>query len=305
MNFKKIDAFAKGQSFGNPAGCIYVGEEKLSPNEMQRIARELKGFVNEVVFVYPIKEDYKSCYSLLYYSAECEVKFCGHGTIACMYDLIMSNASLREKHAIDIRTPMGDLVVYNKITQTDAVYIQAPHPVFKSMKLSVKKINQELAGSQSVINVSYPLDLINAGLNTLIVPITTLSAATSLQPGIHSLRDFCMENDIDIITVLTLDVADSANKVRTRVFAPKYGYLEDPTTGSGNAAVGYYLLKNSLWDGSEISIEQGPSLESPNIVKLDTVFDDKNNRAVLFGGRAVVRITGTYLLQEDDDEKAI
>lgn len=87
------------------------------------------------------------------------------------------------------------------------------------------------------------------------------------------------------------------NRLHTRVFAPKYGYLEDPATGSGNSAIGYYLMKNKLWDGTPISIEQGPSVVIPNIVKLNTIVTQHKKIQVLFGGRAMVRIDGAYLLQ--------
>lgn len=51
--FKKIDAFVGGQSAGNPAGCMYLPDpDALSGDAMQQIARELGGFVSEVVYVY-------------------------------------------------------------------------------------------------------------------------------------------------------------------------------------------------------------------------------------------------------------
>ena len=51
-SFKKIDAFARGLSGGNPAGAVYLApEEAITPREMQKIAYELKGFVSEVGFV--------------------------------------------------------------------------------------------------------------------------------------------------------------------------------------------------------------------------------------------------------------
>jgi predicted PhzF superfamily epimerase YddE/YHI9 len=36
------------------------------------------------------------------------------------------------------------------------------------------------------------------------------------------------------------------NDFRVRVFAATFGYLEDPATGSGNSALGYYLLQHQL-----------------------------------------------------------
>ena len=85
----------------------------------------------------------------------------------------------------------------------------------------------------------------------------------------------------------------SGNKIRTRVFSPKFGYLEDPATGSGNSAMGYYMLKHDMWDGSPVNIEQNGLREERNIVKLR--YDDG---AVYFGGSATLRIEGMYLLEE-------
>ncbi len=63
----------------------------ISEPEMLQIARELKGFVNEVGFIFQSGENR---FDLKYYSAEREVDFCGHATIAIMYDLIKNNEEL-------------------------------------------------------------------------------------------------------------------------------------------------------------------------------------------------------------------
>lgn len=84
---------------------------------------------------------------------------------------------------------------------------------------------------------------------------------------------------------------DNKNIAHTRVFAPKFGYLEDPATGSGNSAFGYYILKNSMWKGNNISIEQGGSNIEFNTVKLTTY-----NNNILFVDCATERIIGKYYL---------
>ena len=130
--FKKIDAFTKGLSGGNPCACIYLKSvEDIKPDEMQTIARELKGFVNEVVFLFPES----SAIHLKYYSAECEVDFCGHGTIGTMYDYIGSHPELLNTDVIKIRVKNELLDVYNKIKQDDCVYITAPSSKYHAVKL--------------------------------------------------------------------------------------------------------------------------------------------------------------------------
>lgn len=290
--FKKIDAFVHGNSGGNPAACIYLqNRSDISEAEMQLIAKELKGFVTEVIYLFPEENG-----SLLkYYSSECEVDFCGHGTIAVMYDYIKNNSSLVNKDIINIRVKDDILEVYNHIKTEDSIYITSPAPKYYKLEIGRDEIASALRINREMINHRMSSDLINAGLNTLIVPIVNLTDCISINPDENDLKEFCLKNDIDIILVFTGEVTGSENRFRTRVFAPKFGYLEDPATGSGNSAFGYYLLKYNIWDGQNINIEQNNSIDSYNAVKLRTAVRDGIKR-VIFGGSAVVKISGVYTL---------
>lgn len=289
IKYKKIDAFTAGKSQGNPAACLYLQEgQELSPQEMLDIGKQHKGFVSEVVFC---KMDTDNIF-LTYYSSECEVDFCGHGTIACMYELIKNDQNLLKKEKIEIETnKKGKLAVYNKINEVDAVFIEAPAPVHIGTKLSKETIAEKLKLDDVDISTECPVDLIDAGLRTLIVPVTKLEAEISVFPDEKELKEFCITNNIDIVLIFSKETADPQNIAHTRVFAPKFGYLEDPATGSGNSAFGYYMLKNKLWDGKDCSIEQGGTDRIFNTVKLST-----KAGAVLFGGKATTRIDGVYYI---------
>ncbi|MDD1696629.1 MAG: PhzF family phenazine biosynthesis protein [Methanoregula sp.] len=290
--FKKIDAFVEGDSSGNPAGCIYLPDkDALSVEGMQRIARELAGFVSEVVYVYP-DEGHTG---LRFFSSEREVAFCGHCTIAVMYDLIKNDKFLARDPIVRIRVKERDLLVRNEIISSDAVFISEPIPRFLSTDLNRKEIAAALKIPLGGISEKYLIMMVNASLATLIVPITSLDALLSIHPDQKNLREFCLTNGIEILLVFSEGVSIKTNNYRSRVFAPVYGYLEDPATGTGNAALGYYLLNAGIWDGHLLRIEQGKSRDHPNIIRL--VSDaSKIQRSVFFGGNAKVRIEGEYLL---------
>jgi PhzF family phenazine biosynthesis protein len=162
--------------------------------------------------------------------------------------------------------------------------------------LSGSHIAEALNIPPDAISSEFPVAITNAGLETLLVPIQRLQTLLSMTPDIDELKAFCLNHAIDIVTVFSDEVADSENAFRTRVFAPTFGYPEDPATGSGNAALGYYLLQQKRWDGTMISLEQNGSFEFPNIIKLMTRHDEEHNIRVVFGGGAIVRIRGEYLL---------
>lgn len=292
--FKKIDAFASGQSTGNPAGAVYLDSpDELTPEEMQRIARELKGFVSEVGYVWHIDE---RTFGLKYYSSEREVEFCGHATIAIMYDLIRNDQDLIKNDLIHIVTNKGQLAVENRIQSDDAVFITAPAPVFSIREVSRDHVVSAFRLNDGDLSKDYPISIVNAGLETLIVPLHKLKNILSLTPSFEELKDFCVSRGVDIIIVFSEETSGCGNRFRTRVFAPTFGYLEDPATGSGNAALGYYLIKNGKWDGTPVTLEQNASMDNPNIVRLIAKRDESGNSRVLFGGNAIVRIEGAYVL---------
>ena len=294
LAFKKIDAFATRDSEGNPAAAIYLnGEDSISADEMQRIAGELRGFVGEVGYVRQVGE---TTFDLKYYSSEREVDFCGHATIAIMYDLLKSNPGLMQHQLLTVITNKGSSIVENRIAQEDAVFISAPSPGNSPRGVARPQLAEALGIPEDTIATAFPTSIVNAGLETLIVPVSTLEDVLAMAPPFETLKRYCLENGIDIITVFTDEVADKANAYRTRVFAPTFGYLEDPATGSGNAALGYYLLENNKWHGTPMSLEQNGEYASPNIVKLLAKHDEGDGIRVVFGGGAIVRIVGEYLL---------
>jgi PhzF family phenazine biosynthesis protein len=258
---------------------------------MQQIARELAGFVSEVVYVY-FEEGNTT---LRFFSSEREVAFCGHATIAVMYDLIKNDPERARNPVARIHVQARELLVRNEIASADAVFISAPLPRFTSTDLTRDDIAAALKIPPGGITEKNRIVLVNAGLATLIVPLTSLDTLLSLRPDQKNLREFCLANGIEIILVWSEEVSIPQNNYRTRVFAPIYGYLEDPATGSGNAALGYYLLNAALWDGHMIRIEQGRSRDRPNIIRLASDAS-RVQRSVFFGGNAKVRIEGEYLL---------
>jgi PhzF family phenazine biosynthesis protein len=293
--FKKIDAFATEKSEGNPAGYISVNRlSDISEQEMRQIAKEMKGFVNEVGYVAPVSENE---FDLRYFSSEREVDFCGHATIAILYDLVKTNAALAGCATLTINTNKGKLTVDNRLQAENSVFIMSPRPVVKKTVPDNLEIAQKLRIDSEDINPDYPVSIINAGLTTLIVPIRDLNSILKISPHLEELKEFCLDSEIDIIEVFTPEVSKKTNDYRTRVFAPTFGYIEDPATGSGNSAFGYYLIDNGLWQSNKIiTIEQNGLCEGFNMVKLQKQTDEENNQRVCFGGGAVTRIEGKYIL---------
>ena len=102
FRYKKIDAFASGGSTGNPAACLYFSpDQALTADEMLAVAQQHKGFVSEVAYC---ETSDLADVKLTYYSSECEVDFCGHATIACLYELAATDPRFAQKAIITVQT---------------------------------------------------------------------------------------------------------------------------------------------------------------------------------------------------------
>jgi len=294
VTFKKIDAFATSTASGNPAAAVYLDSlEHLSAAEMQKLARELKGFVSEVGYVARIG---RGAFRLKYYSSEREVEFCGHTTLAIVNDLLRTDLGLKHLPSIQLHTNKGILSAQVSTEEPEVIYIQAPDPVYSGCGIALPEICKALGMPRASIDTSVPVGIVNAGNQTLCVPLKTLRQVVTCTPDFEALRGLCHKHRLDAVVVFTPEVADPANRYRTRVFVAPLGYLEDPATGSVNAALGYYLFRSGKWDGSSIRIEQNDDLDHPNIVKLSTRKDPDGSLRVVFGGGAILRLEGQYSL---------
>lgn len=294
FKFKKIDAFATEKSYGNPAGTIWLeSDDDIEPNEMHKIAKELKGFVNEVGYIHKIT---RGEYGVKYYSAEREVNFCGHATIAMMYELFTEEKELENSEQVKIITNDGDLSVENRIKSDDAVFVMSPLPNEQINIPDINSIASNLKINPEIIDMNLPIKIINAGLATLILPIKSLDSIIEINPDLNVLNEFCVRNEIDIVEAFTHEVAFKENDYRVRVFAATFGYLEDPATGSGNSAFGYYLIKSNMWNKDTVVIEQNKYIENYNVIKLQKKIDKDGHDRIIFGGGARKRIEGEYIL---------
>jgi PhzF family phenazine biosynthesis protein len=292
--FKKIDAFATATSRGNPAAAVYLEpSDVLSEGEMRRVALELKGFVSEVGFVTRIAAD---AFKLRYFSSEKEVEFCGHVTIAILHDLVSNDRALAARARIHLHTNKGILPVENRVASEDAVYVHAPAPAFTECRIPLSEICQGLNIPEGSVDSAIEAGIVDAGLQTLCLPLKGLPEVVGAAPDLRTLEAFCQRYRLDIVTVFTSQVADGANRLRSRVFAAPFGYLEDPATGSGNAALGYHLHRCGHWDGTPIRIEQNADIANPNIVRLASLPEPEHGIRVTFGGGAILRIDGRYWL---------
>jgi PhzF family phenazine biosynthesis protein len=292
LAFWKLDAFTDGTSAGNPAGMVLLDEAtQLSESEMQQVAAELGGFVSEVAFV----RTAGAAVELRYFSRECEVAFCGHATLAVCHHLLSSLPSQRGLAELRLSTPKGPLTVENRLDEDGCVYVEAPMFSLLSTQATPTQAARALGLDVSAVAElppEQPLPFVECGLRCLLVPVTRPTQVLDCRPDYDTLRAFLLEIGAETAVLFAPMDPASGSSLWSRVFPPPFGYLEDPATGSGNAALAGWLRSRGQWTQSTLAIAQGPHQSHPNHVKIRM----GSNNQLQIGGKAVVRIEGCYLL---------
>jgi trans-2,3-dihydro-3-hydroxyanthranilate isomerase len=86
--------------------------------------------------------------------------------------------------------------------------------------------------------------------------------------------------------------------VKTRVFAPALGVVEDPATGSAAGPLAVHLTRHGWADfGAEIEIRQGAEIMRPSVLRARVEGSAEQIERVVVGGSAVAVARGEYRLQ--------
>ncbi len=297
FKFWKLDAFTTGASAGNPAGLVLLGrDEAITEEEMQRLATQVagSGFVTEVAFARPLGA---AELELRYFSCEREVPFCGHATVASVFHLLANVPEFVGQHRLRLHTRKGVLDAENRIAETGCVFIAAPAPEFPDIRVTPAEAAAALSLPLAALDERRNggaafLPVAECGQKCLLVAVRTLAATVGCSPDYPTLRAFVEAKGLAAVVLHSTETFLGDRALRTRVFPPIFGYLEDPATGSGNAALAHWLRRSGEWTGETLAIEQGPDREKPNLVTIRACA----NGSLQIGGCAVVRIAGEYLL---------
>ncbi len=272
----KVNAFTDKVDGGNPAGVV-LNPNNLTPSQMTLITKKLK--VSETAYFFDSK---KADYKLLYYTPTVEVELCGHATIASFFTLGLKKIISKDA-TIKIETKAGilpiDLYFSNgdicKVMMTQAV------PILKDINLDIGDIADSLNISKKDIVSSMPAQIVSSGLFTIPICVKSFEILKSIKADYSKVSKICKKYDTGSYFVYTFDTIEPQSKYHGRCFCPLYGVNEDPTTGTANGAVSYYLIKNEIVKDDTFIAEQGDIMGRPGRVLVEF----QNNR-VKVGGRA-------------------
>jgi PhzF family phenazine biosynthesis protein len=210
-----VDAFTERPFRGNPAAVCLL-DSWLDEGLLRKVAAENN--LSATAFLVPRD----SGYDLRWFTPRCEVKLCGHATLASAH--ILLNLRQPDLHAVTFETKFRGTLTVRK----DGSLLVMDFPA-----IPTKPCATAPPGLSEALGLATQPAEVMEGDNAYILVSESTESIRNLRPNftfLESLHPF--------VTVVTAQGTDV--DFVSRYFAPSYGIPEDPVTGSAHCALAPY-----------------------------------------------------------------
>lgn len=284
-----LNAFAKGEHGGNPAGVVLENDLSLEASDMRLIAKEV-GY-SETAF---IEKSTLANYKIRYFTPASEVDLCGHATIGA-FGLMHSLGLAKAASSYTIETKAGILDV--DISSEGFVYLSQALPQF-SEKISCEEIAPSLGITPEALETKLPIEVVSTGLRDILIPIRSRDLLNEIQPKFDAITAICEKYDVVGYHLFTMDTPDNAT-AECRNFAPLYDIPEESATGTSNGALLCYLYQHgelSMKEVEHVMFRQGYSMDCPSEIKVGLNLSESGDIKQVRVGGAVAGIERRHIM---------
>ena len=282
------DVFTKKRFGGNPL-AVFPEAEGLTDNQMLQIAREFN--FSESSFVFP--PEYGNTRKVRIFTPALEVPFAGHPNIGTAFVLASSGmiGDLHESTEIIFEEIAGLVPIFLRKFDDGSIWceLQAPEKLSIGDKVSVEDLASAISlKSGDIITDTHPPQHTSVGLPFVITELKDRQALKKASINIEGFKNLASKYNTRFthIYIRSNDEFD----LRTRMFGPFDGMMEDPATGSANCALGGLLTHYNDSDAGEFewNIAQGVEMGRPSYLKAHTQKKSGEVTATFIGGNSVM-----------------
>lgn len=287
LRYSVVDVFTEIALEGNSLAVFYEGHE-LHPLLMQRIARELN--LSETAFIVPTTRADCAARVRIFTPAR-ELQFAGHPTIGASYVARERGIVPIGAHRFSFEEGIGDVLVR---VDEDMIWLTTPR---------IERVGEcDRAACARVLDLR-EWDLLadiqpqvySAGNPMLFVAVTdreTVDRARVDPSAFGELEDAIGE------AIGLYVFAPTRAGAYSRMFAPEYGIVEDPATGSAAGPLAAYMMAHGLCstaDGTAFANEQGTKMGRRSLMQV-RIRGERGCDGIDVGGRVTPVAEATMTL---------
>ena len=291
--FVTLDVFTTTPFAGNPLAVV-LDSEGLDAAAMQRIAREFN--LSETVFVFP-PADQKSRAALRIFTPANELPFAGHPTVGTAVLLARLDGAVASSFILEEQIGPVRCRASSSAAKGGRASFDIPRLPVKESDL---RIDTRMAAALGLKPGDVGLDELpaerwSAGNPFSCVPLRGLDAMSRCAVDLSRFDMTFGRGTRAAAFLFCRETAEPGNTVHARMFAPAFGILEDPATGSAVAAFAGYLAAHGGYPDGEhvVRIEQGYEMGRPSLMELTLRISGGALTGASIAGDAVVVLEGT------------
>lgn len=283
MKFYIVDCFAEQKYQGNQL-AVFLPDDDISQEEMQRIAREIN--FSETTFILSGKES-NGGYRVRIFTPDIEVPFAGHPTLGTAF-IIHQEIENGASDSVILNLEVGPIEV---AIDKDGITMTQNQPVFGQI-IEKEMVAGLLQITADDIRDDYPIQWVSTGLPCFVIPLKDADGVSRC--AIHHDRFRQFIDSVYKCNMLVFAQVDE-RRLNVRVFMDDPGYLEDPATGSANGNLAGYMLKYDYFHHPAIryTVSQGSEMGRPATLRISGELMDGVFR-IKVGGKAFLVAQGTW-----------
>lgn len=274
-----LSSFVSKTGGGNKAAVVF-DDFGLTAHQMLEIAK--KNNFSETAFI-DFKSSEANKFSIRYFTPTNEVDICGHAALAA-FRVLNTLGYLKSKMAYHL-TKAGELKI---IIEGDTILIEMKQPevvmqLAKDMIIGVT----DLAEEDIIESKAGSIDVISTGLRDIILEVDGLDTLRNMNIDKRKMIELCKKYDLVGMHVVSRETIEKDSDFSCRNFAPAVGIDEESATGTSNASLLYYMLRQcNDFDYDKIyKVEQGYFMNSPSNIYVKA---DKASGSIYVGGIATI-----------------
>lgn len=274
-----LSSFVSKSGGGNKAAVVF-DDYGFSEQQMLSIAK--RNNFSETAFIDFRKSD-SNRFNIRYFTPAEEVDICGHAALASFY--ILKQLGYLSDSIAYHRNKAGELKVF---IEENIILIEMKKPEIV-MELDKKIILEtvDIDSNRIIADESGMISVISTGLRDIILEVDSLDTLRNMNIKRDSMIEVCRRYNLIGMHVVSRETIEADSDFCCRNFAPAVGIDEESATGTSNASLIYYIMKNSKkFDYDKTyKIEQGYFMNSPSNIYVKA---DKISRSIFVGGTAKI-----------------
>lgn len=298
--YLQLDVFTTAPFRGNQL-AVFFDAETLDEGEMQAIAREMN--FSESTFILPPSD--RSLCRVRIFTPAGELPFAGHpviGTaVAVIYEMLVNPG---DERPWTFELGVGPLTITPvwRDGGLERVWMEQPIPTFAPWAGDQDALLAALGLDQTALRSDLPIERGSAGVPFIYLPLRDVATLERARPGADLVAALAGEQPHTGVYMFTpADGSDGAGGVRSRMFAPGMGIVEDAATGAAAGPLGAYLALHGVTpadaDGrGETLVIQGVEMGRRSEITVETHLAAGAITGVRAGGMAYVIAKGEFIL---------